>query len=270
MSRRLVLRVVAVAAAAAAFVACGPVFPLDPELEAGVITLEGEGDRYAIETADGVTTATAARTNTSGNDRFVFWRKVDADTADQETCATWVDNTTHTQQQGAALRVQAFGEDHVRAITFTKNMIFGYYWVFNVHVMDTSGEKPYTMIGRFDLGGVFYQPDQPGDVEPYPWRMCARAIDDVVSFKVWPLTHPEPAWNDPAYGGSVTLPAGWDYAARPGWYIGHLRPGEQVGFTDMTTAEVTDVGAATTTGAEVVEAEPTTPPRHPTDVPVAP
>lgn len=258
MSHRPVLRFAAVPAAALAFVSCGPVFPLDPDLDARVISRDGE-DRYRIQTADGVTTATAAEANSGGNGRYVFWRKADPETANQETCATWVDNTTQTQQQGAALRVQALGEDDVKAITITKNVAYGYVWMFNLLVMDSSLERPYTIIGQFDLDDVFLRDGQPGNVAPYPWRICARAVDEVVSFKVWPLTDPEPAWNDPAYGGSVTLPAGWNYAARPGWFVGHLRHGEKVGFTDMTTAEVT-----------VVEVEPTTQPRPPTDIQLAP
>lgn len=253
MSRRPVLRVTGVAAVVLVVAACGPVFPLDPELDARIITRDGE-DRYGIQIADGVTTATAAEANTGGNGRYMFWRKADPDGADQETCATWVDNTTHTQQQGAALRARAVGEDDVKAITITKNVAYGYFWVFYVHVMDSSLEQPYTLIGQFSLDDVFFRPGQPFNVEPYPWRLCARVVGEVVSFKVWPLTHPEPAWNDPAYGGSATLPAGWNHPGRPGWYVGHLLPGETVGFTDMTTAEV---------------AAPTAAPL-PTDIPLAP
>ena len=237
MSRRVADRFAGVAAAALAVVACGPVIPLDPELDARVITRDSD-DRYGIRTVAGVTTATAAQANAGGNGRYLFWRKADPETADQETCATWVDNTTHTQQQGAALRIQAPGDDDVRAITVTKNVAFGYFWVFYVHVMDSSLEQPYTLIGQFSLDDVFLRMGEPFNVPPYPWRMCARVTGDVVSFKVWPLTDPEPAWGDPAYGGSATLPAGWEGAGRPGWYIGHLLPGEAVGFTDMTTADV--------------------------------
>jgi hypothetical protein len=109
--------------------------------------------------------------------------------------------------------------------------------------------------------------------------MCARVVGDTVSFIVWPLRDPEPAWNDPKYGGSVTLPAGWSQPGIPGWYVGHLEPGDSVGFTDMSTADVGQPPPTTTTTtpqspdqaeADVVAPEPTTPPRAPTWIPRAP
>jgi hypothetical protein len=98
--------------------------------------------------------------------------------------------------------------------------------------------------------------------------MCARAVGSVVSFIVWPLADPQPAWGDPRYGGSVELPAGWDLEGRPGWYIGHLEPGDKAGFEDLTTAAVSSSAASSSQSAGTRVAGP--PPRAATWVAEAP
>jgi hypothetical protein len=244
--------------------ACGPeVSPLDPSLGAAFLTSEAQ-DKYGLTLADGVVTASAPATNTGGNTRIAFWQAADAASLDQQTCATWVNAQSELQQQGAALRVRSVN-GRTTAITITDNILYFARWNFNVHVMDSGAEQPFRRIAYFDLSDAFRT--QPGafDTWPYPWRMCARVVGDTVSFIVWPLKDPEPAWDDPKYGGSVTLPAGWDQPGNPGWYVGHLEPGDSVGFTDLATA---DVGQQRRAGS--VGREPTTPPRDPTWVPQAP
>jgi hypothetical protein len=71
---------------------------------------------------------------------------------------------------------------------------------------------------------------------PYPWRLCAVVRGSTVSFKVWPTSHAEPAWNNTDYVSTYRLPAGWDYAGNPGWYIGHLQPAGSVTYTELGTA----------------------------------
>ena len=197
----------------------------------------------------------------------MFWPAADDPSLDQETCATWTDDQNDVRQPGAALRTTS---DHstTQAITITKNVWLGANWIFNVHVMDTAAVEPFTLIGSFDLTGAFVRNLS---LAPPPWRMCARVVADVVSFKVWPLVDPAPAWDDPTYGGSVRLPAGWDHPGRPGWYVGHLRPGEESHFSDRTTAQVVaPAPTASRFGQHVVPVEVTTAPRSPTDIPTAP
>ena len=247
-------------------VACRPeVSPLDPSLGAAILTPDAK-DHYGLTVADGVVTAAAPESNTGGNTRIAFWRSADTASADQETCATWVNAQSELQQQGAALRVRTVN-GRTTAITITDNILYFARWNFNVHVMDSGAGQPFFRIAYFDLSDAFRT--QPGafTVWPYPWRMCARVVGDTVSLKVWPLKDPEPAWDDPKYGGSVTLPAGWDQAGLPGWYVGHLEPGDSVGFTDLSTA---DLGQAQRRQAGVVAPVPTTPPRDPTWIPEAP
>jgi hypothetical protein len=244
--------------------ACGPeVSPLDPSLGAAILTPDAK-DHYGLTLADGVVTASAPETNTGGNTRTAFWRRADAASADHQTCATWVNAQSELQQQGAALRVRS-ANGRTTAITITDNIFYFARWNFNVHVMDSGAEQPFRRIAYFDLSDAFRTAPGAFTVWPYPWRMCARVVGDTVSFIVWPLRDPEPAWDDPKYGGSVTLPAGWDQPGLPGWYVGHLEPGDSVGFTALDTAEV---GQQRRAG--VVAPEPTTPPRQPTWVPQAP
>jgi hypothetical protein len=260
-----------VANAAPAFAA------LDTSLDAAFLTPEGH-DTYSLtvladDTGAETVTARAASTNTGTNTRVAFWRRAEPSRRDQQSCLTWSRPDGGLSQPGIALRV-ATGGGRSRAITVTQNILFGGAWGFNIHVMDSAGSPATRRIAGFDLGATF---NPGGHLVPYPWRMCARAVAGTVSFKVWPVGQPEPAWNDPAHGGSVRLPPEWVRAVgRPGWYVGHLAPGESIRFHDLAVASVaaTPVGSqpiprvdATTTA---LPAEPTTPPRAPTDDPTAP
>jgi hypothetical protein len=267
--RRLVALGTGVALVAA--VACGPeVEPLDPSLGAGILTPQ-HNDHYGLTLQDGVVTAAAPDTNQGGNTRVAFWQLAGQDSVDQQTCSTWVDAQSEMQQQGAALRVHS-ADGRTTAITVTNNIFYFARWIFNVHVMNSADSQPFHQLASFDLSEVF----RPGGrdtytVPPYPWRMCARVVGDTLSFIVWPLTHAEPSWDDPRYGGSVRLPAGWGQAGRPGSYVGHLERGDSVGFTELETAVISPEPSPwqVITGTAVVP-EPTTPPRGATWVPIAP
>ena len=248
-------------------VACGPeVKPLDPSLGAGILTGEAR-DHYGLTVADGVVTASAPETNTGGNTRIAFWKVADPPSTDQQTCGTWTEAHGELYQPGAALRVRT-ANGRTTAITVTNNILYLARWNFNVHVMDSGAEEPFHRIAYFDLSDAFRTAPGAFTVWPYPWRMCARVVGDTLSLIVWPLTDPEPAWDDPRYGGSVTLPAGWDQPGNAGWYIGHLEPSDSFAFTGLETADVGQPAGARRAG--VVAPEPTTPPRRPTWVPEAP
>lgn len=249
--------------------ACNSGFdPLDPSLSAVMITRDPANDVYGLTVADGVITAAAPATNGGINSRAVFWRDADPVSTDQESCATWT-AADHDQQPGIALRAHDV-PGGTQVITVTKNIWFGAYSGVNVHLMDTSDEqRPIIQIAGKDLPGL-RRSASANDVKPYPWRGCARVVGNVVSLKIWPLAEPEPAWDDPAYGYSVTLPDDWDVVAgHAGSYIGHLRPGRSLHYRDLVISDLDDPdhpGApAAATGTE-----PTTPPLAPTHVLRAP
>jgi hypothetical protein len=264
-----------VAACMAVVAACGPgVWPVDASLRAGILTPDYQ-DRYELSVAGDLVTASAPASNQGLNTRVAFWRSAEPASADQQSCATWVDADGRYLQQGAALRIRS-AAGRTSAITVTNNIAYGWRWVFNVHVMDSASSTPYRGIGQFSLDGVF-RPGGPGtiDVAPYPWRMCARVVGSTLSFVVWPTaTHAQPAWDDPRYGGSVTVPAGWEAPGAPGFYVGHLEAGDSVGFTALSTAVVSSqpsaASALASAGSTAVAPEPTTPPRAPTFVLTAP
>lgn len=240
--------------------ACTPGWtPIAAGYEGAFITPEGN-DVFGLAVSGTAVRMKAPTTNLGGNTRGLFWRSGAVATADQEVCATWASHSGDGRQEGVALRVRS-SQGRTRAITVTNNVAFGARWGFNVHVMDSGSSTPYIKVGGYVLDDVFL-PDGPGTTRlpPHPWRMCARVVGSVVSFVVWPTTHVEPAWDDARYGGSVTLPAGWGTAGKPGWYAGHLRPGESMVYDDLTTRAMTGAAAA----------EPTVAPPAPTQVLEAP
>ncbi|MBK5288774.1 MAG: hypothetical protein JJE46_09930 [Acidimicrobiia bacterium] len=82
-------------------------------------------------------TARAGTDNVSGNTRVVFTHPADPATTDSQTCGTWSSDAGSFDQEGAALRVHTV-DGGVKAITVTKNVVFGAKWIFNLHVWDTS------------------------------------------------------------------------------------------------------------------------------------
>jgi hypothetical protein len=261
------------AAACLVAAACSQVNPVRAGYAARVLTPDGNSV-YRMSASGDVLQFTAAATNTSANMRVGFWRTADPASVDQQTCATWVSYGGKGRQQGAVLRARTSG-GRTTAITVTNNILYGARWGFNIHVMDTAADQPYHQVAGFLLEDVF-RPNGPGttSVPPHPWRMCARAAGDVVSFIVWPLSDPQPAWGDPRYGGSVRLPAGWGLGGEPGWYIAHLQPGEVAGFTDLTTRRLssTEVAAGAQAASDTFDAAaaPSSAPRDPTWIAVAP
>lgn len=243
---------------------------LDTSLGKGAFTSEGS-DVYNLTRSAGVVTASAPTTNRGGNTRMGFWRAAELESLDQVTCASWTEAPDGLQQHGAVLRTRS-ASGRTSAITVTRNIYFGAWWIFNVHVMDSASAEPFHQIASFDLREIFRPgpPDAP-EVPPYPWRMCARVVGSVVSFIVWPTTHAKPAWNDARYGGSVTLPAGWSTAGKPGWYIGHLEPGKGAKFGDLSVMGLLPNQTPASQQAAAAElAKPATPPVQPTWIAEAP
>jgi hypothetical protein len=205
--------------------------PVAPGYAAFPLT-SGDTDTYRLDaTANGVSMG-ARSTNRDAATRVAFVPTATALATDEQSCATWSSATGDFHQEGATLR-ELDQPGRTRAITVTKNVYAGIYSTFNVHVWDSASPDIATLIASFDLHAAF---SRNGQLEPFPWRLCARAVGDVVAFEAWPLDQPEPAWGDPTHGGAVELPPGWVYPGRAGWYAGHLVPGANVVYTDLAAS----------------------------------
>jgi hypothetical protein len=206
------------------------VLAVDLRYEASVLTFgAGRQETNTISVSGDSTVLSAPAGNTDGNIRFVFVDTAGEVSADQQTCATWSDQSKPVNQQGMALRVSSDGP--TRAITVTKNVWGGVSDVFNVHTWDTS--LPAGGV-RF-LGGVSLASalKVDGQLVPLPWRVCARVVGDLLSFKAWPAGRSEPAWGDQTYSRTMRLPADAPKTGRPGWYGGHLYDGGHITYTDL-------------------------------------
>lgn len=192
-----------------------------------VLTPEA-GDAYVIQAASGtVFDAVALDGNIGGNLREAFWPASAPVVTDQQSCATWTSQTQLLNQQGAVLRQRRAANGTVQMLTLSKNIFFGAEWIFNFHTWDTGRQgNPFVQFGSVDLKPVIYG-------RPLPWHVCARVVGDQMTVKAWTGTEAEPAWGDRSHGGSVTVPSGWVYPGRAGWYIGHLEPGDAVRFSDL-------------------------------------
>ena len=220
---------------------------VDPSLGTGYLTTEGS-DQFALTVTgssdDPVVTVAAPATNTGANTRLAFWLQADGISRHQQSCATFEGSHAGIRQPGIALRIRNV-DGRTRAITVTKNIIFGAGWGFNIHGMDSAANPAFTGLAGFDLSSVFRDGDY---AVPYPWRMCARVVAGTVGFKVWPLTHAEPAWGNPSYGGSVRLPIEWSRSVgHPGLYMGHLAAGESFQFSNLVAGPVAPVVGAPAT-----------------------
>jgi outer membrane protein assembly factor BamB len=232
--------------------------PAATGLDAAALTSDG-ADTYGIDLPGGDRASVHANAgNAGGNTRVVARRPRDGVGTDLESCATWTSDAGRHDQEGAALRVHDI-VGGVKAITVTKNIVFGANWIFNVHVWDTSRSPVATQIGDFDLASAFFPS---GQLIPLPWTMCARVIGSTVSFVVWPTSESRPPWNDATHGGSVTLPPGFGAAGAAGWYVGHLEADDRAEFADLQAGPLPTAGA----GAAADGVAPSSTARPPTSI----
>jgi hypothetical protein len=152
---------------------------------------------------------------------------------DQTVCATWVRQPTWRGQPGLAVRVVDRG-GRVRAVTLTKNIVFGVQSVLNVVTWDTARDgDPWRGVAQFDLADELL--DQ-GRLRPLPWRACLRVHGRTVRFKVWlPRERSEPSWSDPTAARSAVLPKAFVLRGRAGWYVGHLPSGGRMVYRGLTS-----------------------------------
>lgn len=189
--------------------------------QADTLTPDGT-DRYALTGDRALAIVTAPITNAGGNTRVVFAAGSPPDATDHAVCATWI-AAPRLSQPGLMARW-----DGTRGVSVTRNVWGGVATVFNVHWWDLNAPDRFTLLASFPLAGVGH----PGPPAPLPWRACASATGPTFRFKVWPLSAPEPPDGDPCCGGTVNV--SWFGPGRPGWYAGHLQPGDSLVATDLT------------------------------------
>ena len=168
------------------------------------------------------------------NRRQVFTATDGVPTQDQHVCATWTRQSEPVLQQGLAVRVRSDAGGRQRAVTLTKNTFANYFWVFNLLTWDTRrAGDPWRALGQFDMSDVVVAD---GRWVPLPWRVCLRVKGRTLTFKVWlPRQEAEPTWRDPVHSRRITLKQRFVFDGEPGWYIGHLPPGQSAEYADLTS-----------------------------------
>ena len=118
-----------------------------------------------------------------------------------------------------------------RAITVTKNVIYGYNDTINVGVWDTGRYYKAFTVAAFDMRAVLADP-----LNPLPWRICGRLTAHTLTFKIWlPTKEHEPTWNDPVHSRTTdSIPAAYLASGKTGWYIGHIPPAGQVQYNELS------------------------------------
>lgn len=200
-------------------------------LISAVLTPDGSATSVITKAGGTVTMAAPATSTPLSNLRKVFWPAGLTARTDEQTCATWAAQSDDREQEGLALRITDISGD-VRAITVTKNVIYGVWWDANVHVWDSQAAQPFTGIAQFDTSAITITG---GTTEtPFPWRACARVQGSVLTFKLWmPAQGPEPSWTDPSHTWTATIPAGYLGAGQAGWYAGHIPAGGVLEYTRL-------------------------------------
>lgn len=169
------------------------------------------------------------------NYRAAVWSSNSVNTLNEQTCATWVGEQTSSAQEGLALRITSVG-GVTKAVTVTKNIMYGATWAFNAHVWDSSkvGNR-FTQFAQFDMRSVDL--DESGRTRFMPWNVCMRAVGNQLTFKVWyPNLMTEPSWTDANYTRTATIPAPYDTTpGYAGWYVGHLPNNLDVEYSNLTT-----------------------------------
>jgi len=208
-----------------------------------VVPLTPDGtDRYAVTRTGSSVSITADAANTGGNLRLALWPTDAPATTDAMACTTLTSEVGNAaDQEGLVLRLAPTADGlGTRAITVTKNIEFGLWMIFNVHVWDTTQASPYTFLTHFDLSSVVATILFWGNVNPvpYPWHLCARVSGSLLQFMVWTGTNPQPQWTDGSRVNQVTLPPGWVYPGVAGWYVGHLHAGDTVTYDGLQAASL--------------------------------
>ncbi len=197
--------------------------------QVALLTPDGD-DGYGFTSSSTGLHVAALGTNDGTNLRALFWPSGSPVVADAQSCAIWTSQSGPVVQQGAALRIRR-STGRLRAVTVTKNIVYGISWVFNFHTWDTDRAQPFQQFGSVEIPGVRHRTSD----ADLPWNVCARTMGRTIELKVWTDEMAEPRWGDPTWGGSATIPLGWETAGTTGWFAGHLSPGEHARFDRLRT-----------------------------------
>lgn len=211
-----------------------PVPRLDPPaeraLQRSVLTADGPSFRYRRD-GDRLAVRGARRGSGEPNRREIV--TAGPSRRNQTVCATWARQTTWRAQPGLAVRVVDNGR-RVRAVTLTKNIVFGLQSVLNVVTWDTGRRgDPWRGVAQFDMAEVLLDADH--RLRPLPWRVCLRVHERRAQLKVWlPRRGPEPSWQDPEATRSTRLPRAFVRSGHTGWYVGHLPARGRMVYTGLS------------------------------------
>lgn len=186
------------------------------------LTVDG-ADRYVAVAGSSTLVVSAPASNVGSNLRRVYWPLGGRDQVDGRVCASWLRLSPASAQPGLALHVTAD-----RAVTVTRNVWGGAYWVLNVHSWVGAA---FAQVAQFDVSALVVRAD--GSYRPLPWRVCARSVGGRLDVKVWFPPEPEPGWTVPGRVWSSVLPVGWVVPGRVGWYAGHVPAGGEVAMSHL-------------------------------------
>jgi hypothetical protein len=157
-----------------------PSAAMGSELTSATLTPDGT-DSHTLTQPDGHLIASAPATNSGLNLRQVVWPAHEIPLTDSEVCATWENESTNYAQEGLAVRIVS-STAGTRAVTVTKNVIYGINWIFNVHTWDSSNTSaPFNQIAQFDFGSIL---SDNGHLRALPWRTCIRTLGNQLSFNL--------------------------------------------------------------------------------------
>jgi hypothetical protein len=193
------------------------------------VTPDCSGYLYA-NPRPGTVVVTAPKSSAVNNREF-FWSPSSPIGSDLTVCATFV-NGQGFDQQGVVLRLHPLPSGRVSGVTVTRNVWMGAFNVFNYHVWNTEADpsSPFTQFGSTIVSPLPISP------ATYPLNLCARTVasSNRVQFVVWTQGQAMPAWGSALQGGEATIPASAPSAGRGGWFAGHLRPGTNMRYANLS------------------------------------
>ncbi len=191
----------------------------------GTPLLSPDGAGYTYSAPSSGTVVVSASSLTGSNNREFFFSTTSTTYAADSSACERVSGTTPAQP-GIAFRVT--DKDNVTtAVTVTEN-VFGSsgYNDFNVHTWDTSQSPAFSLVGQVAIHAM------PSSPQPEPLNLCAEITGDVVQFVVW-TSGAQPAWGDPTWGGSVTLPSNAPTSGYTGFFAGHIPAGTSATYSNL-------------------------------------
>ncbi len=194
---------------------------------AGTYNLQTLAAPITVQGGGGSVTITAPASNTGDPGRGIFEDGTTPESVDQQSCATWSENSWSGNQDGLALRAS-----DAHALIVTDN-VFPYGASANFNFYTWSPDAGAQWLSSLDLNA------QVGVPMPFPLHVCTQVVGSAWSIKAWTDSQPEP----PDWTPGPTVPDAWNVAGRPCWYVGHIDPGQHMTITGMTTTNLDTTGA---------------------------